>query len=211
MMPASPKKGCDTSCHQECPVCTQLRAAALLIVDKHGLDGLTLERLCVNAGVAPTEFGAHYESASACLYDAYEEVAGSIYDDFAAAFAAETRWRQALRLASHTLLQRLAAHPAEAKLCFVEILHGDHELLRRRDASRRRLVDLFVSELGRRRENPEQFRVQLELLIGAAFQAIAQAVTEGRLAELTTLEPELEERAFVFEPTSAEAAVKHTD
>jgi AcrR family transcriptional regulator len=185
-------------------VCAQLRAGALAVVNSHGIDGVTFERLCVRTGVWPTEIGRHYETAEACLYDAYEEVARSIYEDFAAAFKAEKRWRQALRLGSHTLLQRLNARPTEAKLCFVEILHGGHELLRRRDANRRRLVDLFVSELGRRRERPEQSRIQLELLIGAGFQAIAQAVTEGRLAELSLLEPELESRAFVFEPDAAQ-------
>jgi hypothetical protein len=127
-------------------------------------------------------------------------VAFSIYEDFANAFAAETGWRKGLRRAGVTLLRRMSANPGEARLCFVEVLHSDHELRRRREANRRRLVDLFVSELGRRRDHPERFRIQLELLIGAGFHAIAHAVARGKVDKLAALEPELATRAFVFEP-----------
>jgi hypothetical protein len=162
-----------------------------------------MERLAAESGIAPDRLCRHYSTASRCLYDTYEEVALSIYRDFAWAFGAVEGWRNALRLASRTLLRRLAADPAQARLCFAEILHGDYELLRRREVSRRRLLDLFVTELGRRREHPEQFRMQLELLLGAGFQAIAAAVADDRIAELETLAPELESRAFVFEPVAA--------
>jgi hypothetical protein len=127
-------------------------------------------------------------------------VARGIYEDFAVAFAAEPGWRRGLRRGGVSLLRRLGARPAEARLCFVEVLHGDLELRRRRDANRRRLVDLFVAELGRRRDHPEHFRMQLELLIGAGFQAIAFEVARGKVDRLAALEPELVTRAFVFEP-----------
>jgi hypothetical protein len=145
----------------------------------------------------------HYPTAPLCLYATYEAVAASIRQDFVWAFAEVPGWRNALRLASATLLRRMARNPAEARLCFAEILRGDYELLRRRETSRRSLVELFVAELGRRREEPELLRTQLELLIGAGFQAIATAVAEDRVASLEALAPELETRAFVFEPVMA--------
>lgn len=142
----------------------------------------------------------HYGGAAGCLYATYEEVATAIHDDFAIALASELKWYDALRAGSVGLLRRLSDRPAEARLCFAEILQGDYELLRRREASRRRLVGLFVRELGRRRDEPELVRMQLELLIGACFQAIATAVAAGEGSELERLAPELESRAFVFEP-----------
>lgn len=188
------------SCTSTCGTCGQLRAAALEIVGEDGLQAVTLERLADKAGLSTDEVQHHYPYLSECLYETYEEVANCIYEDFAHSFASEPRWRTALTVGGRTLLERMAANPAEARLCFVDILQGDHELLRRRDAARRRLVDLFVAELGHRRGEPEQFRVQLELLIGAAFQAIAAAVATGAIDELPRLEPELESRAYVFEP-----------
>jgi hypothetical protein len=182
-----------------------LRDVALTIVGTDGIDALTDSRLAEDADLPWGTIEAHYPTASDCLYATYEEVARSIYQDFRAAFAAERAWRDGLRLATKTLLRRLVERPAEARLCFAEILHGDYELLRRRELSRRRLVRLFIREVRRRCDYPEPYTMQIELLIGASFQAIASAVAEGRLAEYETLAAELESRAFVFEPLAASA------
>lgn len=187
-------------CKQACPACAQLRCAALELVGEDGIEALTLERLSSRAGLSPKEVGAHYPSAEACLYETYEEVSRSVLADFAAAFATERGWRRALTAGARSLLERMAAHPAEARLCFQEILRGDHELLRRREAARQRMIDLFVDELRRRVGEEDVPRTQIELLIGAGFQAIAAAVAEGRVAELPALVPELTSRAYVFEP-----------
>lgn len=190
-------------CKKGCSQCAALRAAALAIVGADCVEAVTIERLAEQSGLTVDEVGRHYPDASSCLYDTYERVARSIYEDFEGAFAAEHGWRRALARAGRLLLERMAANPAEARLCFVEILRSDHELLRRRAVARTRLVDLFVSELGRRRDHPEQFRMQLELLIGAGFQAIAAAIETGDITALPKIEPELESRALVFEPVSA--------
>lgn len=146
---------------------------------------------------------AHYPTACACLHDAYDALARSVHDDFARVFAGEPAWGEALRLATHNLLARMANQPHEARLYFVEVLRGDHELLRRRESARRRLVTLFERELGRRRGDVPRSRMQVELLIGSAFQAIAAAVDRDGPVGLPALGPELEQRAFVFEPVAA--------
>jgi AcrR family transcriptional regulator len=185
-----------------CPTCARLRAAALSIVGADGIGAVSLERLSREAAVSPEELREHYPTAASCLCETYEEVSRSVLEDFAEAFRAVPSWRGALRLAGRRLLRRMAARPAEARLCFVEVLRGDHELLCRRVAARRRMVELFARELRRRRGEDEQdvHEMQLELLIGAGFQAIAAAVAAGRVEELPELEPELTERAYVFEP-----------
>lgn len=45
--------------------------------------------------------------------------------------------------------------------------------------------------------------MQLELLIGAAFQAIAAGVNSGNITELPEMMPELTSRAYVFQPAAA--------
>jgi AcrR family transcriptional regulator len=187
-------------CKHWCPTCATLRSGAVEIVGREGIEALTIERLAREAGLTSDEVRAHYPSAADCLSASYEEVSRSILDDFASAFAAEAGWRNALTSAARTLLERMAARPEEARLCFQEVLRGDHELLRRRDEARGRMVDLFVRELRRRQGRWRVPRTQLELLIGAGFQAIAAAVAEGRVHELLELLPELTSRAYVFEP-----------
>jgi AcrR family transcriptional regulator len=197
------KGASQTSCQEQCPICAQLRAATLAIVAEDGLEALTSARLAHEAGVSPEKLHAHYQTVQSCLHDTYEQVARSIYQDFAAAFAAEQGWTDALRLAASTLLRRMAARPDEARFCFIEVLRGDHELLRRRDASRRRLIALLVQQLGRECAQPELFATQLELLIGSSFQTIAASIAHREPAHLPALEPELESRAYVFAPAAA--------
>jgi AcrR family transcriptional regulator len=196
-------KGAPTSCKEQCPTCAQLRAATLAILADDGIEALTSARLCRQAGLPLEVLGAHYQTVQSCLHDTYEQVAQSVYQDFAAAFAAEQEWTDALRLAANTLLRRMAARPDEARLCFIEVLRGDHELLRRRDANRRRLIALLVQELGRQCDQPELFALQLELLIGSSFQTIAASIAHREPAYLPALEPELESRAYAFAPLAA--------
>lgn len=177
----------------------------LELVGERGLEAATLPEIAERACVSEVRAALHYESAAKCIWDTYDWVAQSIYEDFAAAFSAEPGWKAALTAAGRGLLARMAAHPAEARLCFVEAPRGDHELLRRRVRSRRRLVKLFTRELRRRRGQSDDDlpEMQLELLIGAGFQAIAASVADGATSELPALEPELRMRAYVFEPATA--------
>lgn len=193
------------SCHSACLICARLRSATLELVGDGGLESATLARMAEAAGISEARARRHYDSAAECVWDTYEVVARSIYEDFAAAFGAQPGWRAALAAAAHRLLARMAAHPDEARLCFVEAPRGDHELLRRRVRSRQRLVSLFARELHRRRRQPGGGvpEMQLELLIGAGFQAIAASVAEGSASELPAMEPELHARARVFEPSAA--------
>jgi hypothetical protein len=92
------------------------------------------------------------------------------------------------------------AHPAEARLYFVEVLRGDHELLNRHVSARARMVELFARELGRRLGVGELPRVQVELVIGAGFHAVSSVVADGRVDELPSLQRELISRVYVFEP-----------
>lgn len=110
--------------------------------------------LCTNAGPASIAWPRLVPALCKHEYPTYARRRGSalrLLDDFASAFAPEARWRDALSPAARRLLGRMAARPEEARLCFQEVLRGDHELLRRRDGARRKMADLFVGELGRRR------------------------------------------------------------
>jgi hypothetical protein len=192
-----------TPCKEDCAVCAALRAAALRIAGGEGIEALTTERLCLEAGLSDGPTLPHYATARSCLYETYEYVSRSIYQDFAAAFAAEPSWSDALRRATETLLRRMAARPHEARFCFLEVLRGDHELLRRRDTNRRRLLSLFTREHAIRRGHTEVSEMQLEMLIGASFQTIAAYVASGNSTALPRLGPELESRASVFAAVAA--------
>jgi AcrR family transcriptional regulator len=187
-------------CEPACPTCATLRTAALGVIGAGGIDALTLSALSASSRLPAEVITRHYPSAAACLYDTYVQTSASIRKDFAATLARGSRWAHGLRMAGRGLLQRMARRPDEARLCFLEVLRGERELLRARDRARRLMVEMFRAEHARRRGRENLPDVQFELLIGAAFQAIAAAVAEGRIGELATLEDELVELDGVFEP-----------
>jgi AcrR family transcriptional regulator len=191
------------SCGKACPVCTSLRAAALQLVNNSGVPEFSVAGLCERSGLTPEAVRAHYPTAAECLYDAFEEISGDMLIEVADAFARSSSWPDALDRAGRRVLARMADHPAEARLCFVEVLGGDRELLRRRDGARRRMVELFVAEHHRRSSSEQLPDMQLELLIGASFQLIAAQVADGRVRQLPQLGSELAELADVFEPAAA--------
>lgn len=190
------------ACNPDCAPCALLRQAALSLVGAGGLEAVSLEALASSAEIDVVELRGHYATEAECLHDTYEEVAHAVREEIAAAFAEVPSWPDALTLVGKRLLAWMAERPAAARLCFIEVLRGDREMLLRRDAERQRTIDLFVREHRRRRHSENLPELQLELLVSAGFRAIGAVVAEGRGAALPELEPELALVAEVFEPVA---------
>jgi AcrR family transcriptional regulator len=186
------------SCGAGCLVCERLRGAALEIVGEGGIEALSQERLADRLGMTAEQVCRHYATSSACIYDTYDELACDVLRDMVDAFAQGDDWQAGFDLSRHRLLERMAAHPAQARLCFVETTRGDRELRRRRDITRRWIVEFLQREHERRNHGEPMPVMQLEMLIGAGFQTISSAVADGDTADLSELEPKLAQVAGFF-------------
>jgi AcrR family transcriptional regulator len=190
------------SCQPGCPLCERLRAAALELIGRGGLEGLTLYTLSERAGCSVEEVRDHYATEWECLLATHDEVSFGLFLELASGFAEPGSWECAVVRALRRLLARLAANPAEARLCFVEALRGDRRLRGHCAKTRVWAVELFANEYRRRRFQGES-ALQIELLVGAAVQAIAGAVGGGRMREPHELECRLAELPEVFTPIAA--------
>ncbi len=190
------------SCETACPTCASLRAAAVRLAGERGVSEMTTARLCAYSGVPRAVLTMHYGSVGECLGEAYEELADEIRESFAESFADSSSWADGLMLGLERMLVRMADNPAEARLCFVETISGDRELMRRRETARRRMIDLLSAER-RRRDAWEPTRIQQEMILGVCFQQISARAVEGRIDELRGLVPELEQLTSLFEPVAA--------
>jgi hypothetical protein len=177
------------SCEPGCSTCVRLRELALGIVGQGGIEALSLEVLATGAGLRVAD-------------DTYDELSCSVMRDLVGAFSEGSSWEASFDLARRRLLERMAAHPAEARLCFVETLRGDRELRRRRTLTRRWIVQFLEREHRRRHQGEGLSATQIELLIGAGFHAISDAVAEGDAGDVPALERKLAELADVFEPAA---------
>jgi AcrR family transcriptional regulator len=191
------------SCRQECSTCEGFQELAVKIVGDEGAEMLSLRRLGEQSGLPLTLVRAHYPEATACLYDAYDRAFGELFSVFADAFGEDLSWEEGFQNAMRGLLTRLAANPAEARLCFVEAPRVDRELRHRCERRRQGIVEFLSGEYEHRRRRERLSDVHIELLVGASFHAIGEALSAGGPEELAALEPTLSELAGVFEFAAA--------
>lgn len=191
------------SCKPACPTCERLRAAALELVGEGGAPAVTVERLAELCGLTPEEVVTHYRKATDCLYATYDEVACGLLLDLVDAFGQGSDWQTSLELSNRRLVERMAASPALARLCFVETVRGDRELRRRRDIHRRWVAKHLASEYASRELHGEDIPdTQFEMLVSAHFQAISDSVANGSGCDFEQLRPKLSEIAGYFIPVS---------
>lgn len=188
------------SCQPGCSTCEKLREAALATVGEGGTQALSERGLSERIELPPGAFTRHYRTVAECLYETYDEIVDEVLRDMVDAFAGGDGWQSSFELSRRRLLERMAARPAEARLCFVETVRGDRELRRRRDVTRRWIVEFLTREYARRRHEEELPPLQIELLIGAGFQTISSAVADGAGEDLTELDGKLAEIAGFFIP-----------
>jgi AcrR family transcriptional regulator len=184
-------------CEPGCATCGHLRRAALDIVGSEGGAALSVGGLAEVTGLTSEQVTAHYSTTSACLSATYDEVASGLLSELVQAFTDGPDWLTAFERARHRLLGRMTAHPAEARLCFVETVRGDRALRLRRELTRRRVVAFLDQE--RRAELRDVPLIQLEMLLGAGFQIISTGVAIGQ-TDLTALEPRLAQVQGFFLP-----------
>jgi hypothetical protein len=191
------------SCEPGCPTCQRLREAALELVGEGGIEALYDESLAGRAGLCEREVGAHYAEPGLCLYETYEEVTCSFLLDLADAFSQGSDFEQRLENGRSRLLGRIAAKPGEARLVFIESMR-DPVLRQRRAINRRWIIEYLSSEHKKRHGDDGMTPLQFELMIGAGFQMIANALSEGAGAEeLEELDARLAELGSWFVPTAA--------
>ncbi|WP_445150384.1 hypothetical protein [Baekduia sp. Peel2402] len=142
------------------------------------------------------------------MADAYRRAADELFVEYAASFRLAQSWPDKLSTGLERLLQRLAAEPAVAHLCFVAPMAGDEELCELREAFRARHVELLAVEQDRHLDDEEELlpELALEMMVGAVFRTITSLVAEGRAPELPALMEDVTFSAAVFEPRVALAA-----
>jgi AcrR family transcriptional regulator len=191
------------SCEKACGTCAAIRSATLRLVGDRGLSGVSIDALSERTKLTPAQLRSHYPTVEACVHDTYEKVSMDLLSIMADSFERSRSWPDALTSGVGGVLRRLVRRPAEARLCFVEVLRGDRELLWRRENIRRLTVELLTVEHNNRSDNEQLPAIQHEMLVGASFHLISSRVEDGQVDALLELGPELAELAGIFEPIAA--------
>ena len=111
---------------------TKILEATAALVAERGIAGLTLSDAMARAGVSRRVFHECFGDREECLLATFDLGVERAAERIAPAYAAQSRWRDAIRAGLAELLRFVDDEPTLGRLCIVHSLSGGSALLRRR-------------------------------------------------------------------------------
>ena len=113
------------------------------VVAEKGYAATTVADLTREAGISRTTFYELFEDKEACFLAAYDNAVDTLIRRISAAYEAEDRWPDRARAGLATLLEALAADPAQARLALLDVAAAGPAAQRRYRAAVQRLTPFF--------------------------------------------------------------------
>jgi AcrR family transcriptional regulator len=121
----------------------RLLEATMRIVADKGYAATTVTDLTKEAGISRTTFYELFADKEACFLAAYDSAVDALVRRISNAYEAEERWPDRARAGLKTLLEALAADPAQARLALVDVASAGPAAQRRFRAAVQRLTPFF--------------------------------------------------------------------
>jgi AcrR family transcriptional regulator len=162
-----------------CAICRSLKAAAVALVVRRGIQDATSGAIALHAGI-PAELALqHYPTLDHCLTAAFEEGTTHFREVADRALDREGTWQERLHAAAAATVEALDAQPELARFCVLEVWRCNLPMLRAsRIAARRRYVEMMTAQrrAGGDEDVPE---VRIELLVGAGHHLTGEEIEQG--------------------------------
>ena len=169
----------------------RLLSAAIRSLDEVGYANASVAHITSRARVSRRTFYELFTDREQCLLAAFEDVLGLIERELVAAQLEDLPWRDRVRLGLWAILSFFEREPAIARLCVVQSLQGDAQLLARRAA----LLDVLAQFLDAGRDesakDAQATPLTAEGLVGAALTIIYTRLLREDSEPLTELLGEL--------------------
>jgi AcrR family transcriptional regulator len=121
----------------------RLLEATMAIVAEKGYAATTVADLTKRAGISRTTFYELFEDKEGCFLAAYDKAVDVLVRRISVAYEGEERWPDRARAGLATLLEALAADPAQARLALVDVTAAGPAAQRRFRAAVQRLTPFF--------------------------------------------------------------------
>jgi AcrR family transcriptional regulator len=186
-----------------CASCRSLRAAAVALALRRGIESVTSEGIADEAGIQPEQAAKHYPTLDHCLTAAYDESTTHFREVASDAMEGEGSWQERLHAAAAATVEAFDARPDLARYCVVEVWRCSLPMLRAsRIAGRRRYIEMLTGHRGSGGDEdlPE---VRMEMFVGAGHHVSGEALEQG---DADSLRERLDRLIEVFEPAIASPA-----
>jgi AcrR family transcriptional regulator len=156
-----------------------------------GYQGATIDEIARRAGVSKKTFYVHFKSKDEIFLAAYQETIERLTSTVNRAFLADGDWATRIAAALEAFLRFLAADPAFAQLCIVEVHAAGRQALERRSNALEFFAEYF--DLGRA-EAPDGANIPpltAQTIVGGIHEVVYRHILDGQLSELPNLHAEL--------------------
>jgi AcrR family transcriptional regulator len=181
-------------------------------VAEQGYATTTVADIIARARLSRRTFYEHFADKEECFLAAYDTVAEQLLAAVGHAYEQADAWPQKVHDGLETFLAYLAAEPAFARMCIVEVVAAGPDARSRRDAAMRVFVELL--EPGRD-EAPKGVVVPslaAEIVVGGIYEIVYSRLQRDAVHELAAMLPELLYCALVpyIGHEASERAVRET-
>jgi AcrR family transcriptional regulator len=176
----------------------RILAAVAQVASTRGYGAMSVQDVVREAGVSRRTFYEQFKNKDHAFLAAYDEASGRMMTTIRAGIDAEQTFEDKISAGFRAFLELLAASPAFAKMCIVEVLAAGPEAIARRARTMEDFTEIFevAAQQTLVKENPPSPLIA-ETIVGGVYETVYRRIARGETAELPKLLPDLTESALL--------------
>lgn len=173
-------------------------AAVAQVASTRGYGAMSVQDVVREAGVSRRTFYEQFKNKDHAFLAAYDEASGRLVTTIRAAMEADRTFETKISTGLKAFLELLAASPAFAKMCIVEVLAAGPEAIARRAKTMEEFTGVFEDAARETlaKETPPSPLIA-ETIVGGVYETVYRRIARGETAELPRLLPDLVESALL--------------
>jgi len=175
----------------------RILAAVAQVASTRGYGGMSVQDIVREAGVSRRTFYEQFKNKDHAFLAAYDEASGRLLAAVRAAFEGEKTMEGRASAGFSAFLQLLAASPAFAKMCIVEVLAAGPDAIARRARTMEEFTGYFESSAGELLGGDAPSPLIAETIVGGVYETVYRRIARGETADLPRLLPDLVESALL--------------
>ena len=169
----------------------RILAAVADVTSSASYADMSVEDIIVTAGVSRRTFYEHFKNKHDAFVAAYDEAAGRLLAAVRDAYESRRKFGDRMRAGVEAFLALLAADPAFARMCIVEVMAAGNEAVQRRNEAMRAFAGMIEQNARDLLEEPPPSPLTAETVVGGIYDVIYTRIQQGRVRELPALGPDL--------------------